>query len=289
MTELKNKEWIDHPKNPLIEPSKFELIIADPTVLPPDKSKNGLWNLFAHSIFGIYHYKSRDGLTWSRGRLIKIFGIRPFIYSENEHYYLFYEKLKFIVPMTKILHSNLEVIVSQDLENWSKPKIVLQTKFAWQGRNIGNPCLVKFGKNKYRLYFASGIKWMEDCYFPEPNLMGYADSKNILGPYETVEQPIGDIILRPVNRNYGFGLNWYKDELGRNRSRILEMKSSDGIEWKTKRILLNLEGNSWRRTFVYMMGFATYKKEKRMYYNARDGWLFGRERIGLSIFNTRKK
>ena len=54
--------WRDYSGNPLIEPPTSEGIIADPTFLTPETTPDGKWHLFAHSLQGIFHFLSADGL-----------------------------------------------------------------------------------------------------------------------------------------------------------------------------------------------------------------------------------
>ncbi len=64
VAELLALEWKEHEGNPLIAPLFPSPIIADPTFLPPQETPDGLWHLFAHSMLGIHHFTSRDGLEW---------------------------------------------------------------------------------------------------------------------------------------------------------------------------------------------------------------------------------
>ena len=53
-------------QNPVIKNPADSLVVADPSVITPDKSHDGRWHLFAHTFFGIYHYESADGTNYKQ-------------------------------------------------------------------------------------------------------------------------------------------------------------------------------------------------------------------------------
>ena len=61
-----NVKWEEFDKNPLIYPPFPSWFIADPTFLPPELTPDRQWHLFAHSILGINHFISSDGIAWKR-------------------------------------------------------------------------------------------------------------------------------------------------------------------------------------------------------------------------------
>lgn len=54
-------KWCEYKSNPVIYPPPLSPVIADPTFLPPNRTPDKRWHLFAHSIFGIHHFVSTDG------------------------------------------------------------------------------------------------------------------------------------------------------------------------------------------------------------------------------------
>lgn len=293
---IEELKWVDHPKNPLIQAPGREFIIADPTFLPPDKTPDGKWHLFAHSLLGIHHYVSNDGIEWAKRGPRLFGGMRPFLFIEGNVYVMFYER--FHNPW----NSEVAARTSSDLERWSDPIVLVVSTRRWQGaiaRNCSNPCLVKAG-DEYRLYFSAGIVWLPDCGFPEPRHIGLARSKNILGPYEKLPLPLISPVQSDWRRNMGagaikvianpYGSGWigfhngiYRDAQGRSRSSISLLSSEDGIDWKylsDKPIIEPTEG--WKRAFVYALDVRRCGDHWRLYYNARSGWFRGRECIGLA-------
>jgi len=291
--------FTDHPSNPLIDPPGWEWIIADPTFLPPCDTPDGKWHLFAHGLRGIRHYVSEDGIAWA-GRGERLFGgVRPFLYKEeNGKYLLFYERFRH--PW----RSEVSARTSTDLFNWSEPRTLLAPKYRWEGALMhtnGNPCLVR-AQSEYRLYFSAGSVWLPDCGFPEPRHIGVAVSGEPLGPYEKHPYPVIRRDKRDRWRNMGAGAikvipnpggaGWlgfnngiYADREGRSRSAIMLVESSDGYDWSygASEPVLAPEDSGWKKAFVYALDVRFCHNEWRLYYNARDGWLRGRERIGLAV------
>ncbi len=287
--------WVDHDANPLITPEPPEWIIADPTFIPPNESPDKKWHLFAHGILnGIYHFISDDGFKWKNTGYNLSSGLRPFLYKEGNVYYLLYEKM--FTP----LYGSIVLCKSSDLYNWADPKHILTPSLSWEGRisrRVGNPCLIK-NNTKYRLYYSAGTVFLWDSIIPEPRYIGIAEAANIEGPYEKNSNPIigpsknhkyrnigaGAIKVLQFNDLWvGFNNGIYKDRHGRSRSSILLLHSNDGLNWNDvfeRPIIYPTKG--WKSAFVYQLDVKRIDDEYRLYYNARDGWFRGSERIGLA-------
>src|SRR3990172_1862958 len=91
---MENIEWKDHEANPLIEAPGREWIIADPTFLPPEQTPDNKWHLFAHSLLGIHHYISDDGIAWQKHGKKLFGGMRPYLYVDEGRYILLNEQLR---------------------------------------------------------------------------------------------------------------------------------------------------------------------------------------------------
>ena len=294
--DLRRCVWKEHPDNPLISAPGREWIIADPSALMPADSPDGKFHLFAHSLRGIHHFISDDAARWQRIEGPLFPGLRPFIFKENG-YHLFYER--FVRPWQTVV----AVRSSQDLRTWSEPKTLLAPTFPWEGRLLrfnGNPCLVKLD-GRYRLYYSASWSWLKDCYFPEPRYIGAAESTDLFGPYEKRPIPIispsadvpwrnlgaGSIkVLPPAN-----GLPWlalsngiYVDAQGRSRSDIRLLESDDGLAWREAldHAVVSPEPG-WKKALVYAISITFHEDRALLYFNARDGWFRGSERIGLAI------
>ncbi|RJO65071.1 MAG: glycosyl hydrolase family 43 [Myxococcales bacterium] len=296
---LETLTWTDHPENPLIEPSKPDWMIADPSVVTPADSPDGRWHLFANGIIlGIQHFASDDGVHWTREGKRLFLGIRPYLFKENDVFFLFYEK------GASLNRSVIAVRKSRDLKAWSEPVTVLEPSLAWEGKGLrtnGNPCLVKH-QDRYRLYFSAGWVFLKDCLFLEPKYIGVAEADAIDGPYrkhpDFLIGPSHDPFFRNLGAGsmkvippdedgtwYAFNNGIYKDAAGKSRSEIHLLKSEDGYAWRvvSKQPLLAPTDSGWKRALVYAMHVVNYGGEWRMYYNARDGWFIGKERIGLAV------
>lgn len=300
------KSWKDYKGNPLIKPRPPDWIIADPTFVNNKNSPDGLWHLFAHSIIaGIRHFISSNGFDWIDSNHQSFSGMRPFLFNEDDKFYLFYEKL-----MTPFSSSRIEMRESSDLFEWSSPKIIIKPTMSWEGRapaTNSNPCIVKYG-DKYRLYYSAGSVFLKDCLFNEPKYIGVAESDKIDTTYQKLfNKPIiipnkshpfrnlgaGAIKVLFLKKRkiwLGFNNGIYIDNSSRTRSSILLLKSSDGLIWEDcfdKPIIFPTRG--WKRAFVYQLDVRKIEEDNEywLYYNSRDHWFFGVERIGLSILNTK--
>lgn len=255
----------------VIEPPFASPIVADPTFLTPNESTDNKFHLFAHSIWGIHHYVSNDGENWSHFKFVKSFSIRPFIYKENDMYYLFYEKLKFIIPLTTVYFSELQVISSTDLINWTKPKTILKPTLPWQGTSVCNPCVVK-EKNGFKLYYNANQKYFWECLFSEPEYSGVAVSKTIDGIYKNITQnPDKNIhhVLR-IRDNNIFETKWYQNKNGTSGAKVY-LNGKEFIK----------PDFGFKKCFVYVCDGKKIDYKMYVYFNARDGWFWGKEVVML--------
>jgi len=295
---LETLRWEDHPANPIIEPPSPEWMIADPTLLTPDDSPDQLWHMFANSLLGIHHYISSDGIKWTKQGKRLFGGLRPYVYKEHDHYFILYEKA--ISPRRTVIAMRK----SEDLIHWSDPTILIGPYLYWEGKGLctnGNPCLI-FYEGLFRLYYSAGWVFLRDCLFIEPKYIGVAVSESIFGPYYKRFTPLIGPSKDPYFRNLGagaikiippkgngkwYGLNngIYRDEKGKSRSAIFLLNSENGYQWNIalKNPILAPSDTGWKRALVYALDIVEYNNELRIYYNARDGWFKGRERIGVAF------
>ncbi len=299
-TIFDHTNWIDHPQNPIIKPSFPEWIIADPAVLTPQNSFDNRWHLFANSLLGIHHFVSLDGISWSmHRRLIKLFGVRPFIFIERGRYYLLFEKI--ITPHSPFHYDSLiQLSHSSDLHHWSKPITILKPDLPWHKTtntkgNIGNPCLIKI-KNTYHLYYSAGLKYLEDCKYSEPAALGLAKSDHIFGPYTHKPNPI-DSVKPGSEWTSAMRVTTSKNHLISIQTRIIPKsasnpkstgylrlaKSKDGITWKEIPTPVVFPNRPWKKGLVYAADIVRHADSFRIYYNARSGRAFGKESIGVAI------
>lgn len=298
-------DWVEHPDNPLIEPAEGDWLIGDPTVLKPDESVNGLWNMWAYGFLGIHHLTSSDGIVWEMkpGAMFGLGVVRPFVYADTAGddtvYYLFVEKYE---GMTT---SAMYYATSFDLENWTDLQVLLAPELDWEMEPnpvLGNPYLT-FCEDQglYRMYYSAGNVYIPECDFYEPRHIGVATASDIAGPWTKRSEPIvspsesdplmnmgaGSIKLldekigsRFVALNNGI----YQDAEGYSRSAIEVLSSVDGIVWEDVcGGPVVAPGEGWKNAFVYAFDTVRDGDTIRMYFNARDDWADGVERIGMAV------
>jgi len=296
-----NCDWREEPANPLIGPVGRGWMMADPTVLLPDESPDGRWHLLANSIPPKLHeFVSDDGVKWEHIRSFARGAMRPYLRRFGERYHLFYEDVQWWLPLrSRIVHR-----VSEDLITWSQPLEVLSPTFSWHGkvnRNVGNPSVVRW-REQYLLFYSAGTVFLKDCGFVEPRHIGVARARSLHGPWVPDSEPIlspqkddplrnlgaGSMKVLPDLANgimWGFNNGIYRDEEGHSRSAIALLSSEDGRDWKgldAAPILGPEEG--WKKALVYALDVRkTDENQLHLYFNARDGWVRGKERIGLAV------
>jgi hypothetical protein len=301
LDELLALEWREHPANPLIRPPFPSPIIADPAVAPPARSPDWRWHLFAHSLLGIHHFTSADGIGWTRrpGIVVRS-ALRAFLFHDRGRHHLLYEKTRLFLPMV-LWSSRIEVRTSEDLVHWSAPRVLLRPCLSWHARGrsraVGNPCLVAHGGG-YRLYYSAGLVRLADCGFDEPCHIGVADGPTPLGPFT----PHGEPLLSPraddPHANLGAGAlkvvvaadgflgvqnGIYRDADGASRSAVRLLTSSDGLRFTVRGEPFLRPDAGWKRSHVYAVDLCRVGDTVHLYFNARDDWHWtrGREAIGL--------
>ncbi|MBU43094.1 MAG: glycosyl hydrolase family 43 [Spirochaetaceae bacterium] len=204
--------WSD-PGTALIEPPSASPVVADPSVLLPQESPNGLYQLFAHTIWGLHRFESEDGATWNHRGLVVRFGMRPFIRGFDGLYYLYYERYPpFLMPLSWLplpWRSRIEVRTSRDLLRWSSPRTCIKPHLPWhkafkKSASVSNPCVVPF-QSGYRMYYSASLVFVPDCGFSEPAYIGIAESDRPEGPWKCMEKPVLSPDPELPGRNMGCG------------------------------------------------------------------------------------
>lgn len=295
--------WEDYAGNPIIFPRQGQPIIGDPTFLPPDETPDGKWHLYAYALDGIDHFASTDGLAWERIEQ-SLFGdlhLRPYLFKADGRYVIALEALD--TP----LHSTIELRFSDDLKSWSDPTTILEPTFAWERsiqQTTGNPFLIRID-GRWRLYYSAGTVFLHDSIYFEPKYLGLAYADDLTGPYVKQSEPymspdpgdpylnlgMGSFKMLPEQvdgRWIAFNNTMYEDAEGNSRSAIRMLVSDDALTWEDacpEPILKPTTG--WRRAYVYAFDARRVGDELWLYYNARDGWFEGKERIGLARLKLR--
>jgi len=316
LENIKSIVWSDYSENYLIDHPALSPVLADPTFTFPDNSPDGRWHLFAHSVWGIQHFVSGDGVKWKGTGIAVANAMRPYLYYEAGVYYLFYEKYP---PLALILsaikgrkwYSEIAFSRSTDLKRWSAPETLIKPELAWHtadgNRSVSNPCLIKRG-DAYWLYYSASLVYIPDCGFNEPDSIALARSAHPEGPYELMNKPLIEVnksdswcnlscgsikVIKCDDGSAGFENGIYWDESKKQSgSAIIVLKSPDGIKWERllqEPVLRPTSG--WRRSHIYACDVRYHRPEEKwyMYYNARNGWPVseGQERIGLLVGKSR--
>jgi len=299
--------WRDHPANPLIAPRFPRWMIADPTVLCPHETPDGRWRLYANTIPPrLVEHVSDDGVHWRATRTLCPGAMRPYLRRIGGVYYLTYEDVTRWLP----LRSRIVQRRSTDLVAWSEPRVLLEPCLPWHGRRArtcSNPCVVDTGR-EWWLVYSAGIVWLRDCLFVEPRYIGVARGPGPQGPFTPDPEPLiapdpadphrrlgaGALRLLPeagpasaAGSLWGLTNGITRDDQGRSRSAVhLVRVGPEARAWApaADAPLLTPEPQGWKRALVYALAArVTAPDELRVWYNARDGWFWGTERIGLAV------
>ncbi|HRZ88500.1 MAG TPA: hypothetical protein P5117_03350, partial [Spirochaetia bacterium] len=163
-------------EGPLIEPPRLSPIVADPSFLFPEETPGGVWELFAHSAWGIHRYTSPDGARWTERGIAVHNAMRPFVRRldgeglcpdegpatgsgrrgaaptaagpagkpASSRFGLYYESYPpLALPLTALpfrrrWRSRIAVAVSSDLERWSPGRTLVSPLLPWmRDRSLG--------------------------------------------------------------------------------------------------------------------------------------------------------
>ena len=309
--EFNKIEFQLYENNPIIKYFGVSTIAADPSVLTQDSSHDKKWHLFLHAWLGVYHFISEDGINWEKDKKIANRAMRPNIKYIDGVYYLYYERTdRLLKKITTFVgakwFSEIFLTTSSDLINWSKPKKIIENSKDYHkcklGVAISNPFLINIeGKN--RLYYSSGLTYIEDCKFCEPTYISYAESDNLTDNFVSIDKPIlspdkdseflnlccGCIKVYKLKDCFIAMQNGiYKGKDNKIHSTIILLKSDDGINFTYVKTFLEPQmcgDNNWMAQYVYACDLVKYNDKFYLYFNARDvnDTLKGRESIGVYI------
>lgn len=293
-------------KNPVLKYTLPSLVVADPSILTPDKTPDKKWHLFAHTFFGVYHYASDDGISFTKLRRIADRAMRPDINVLDGEYYLYFERTR--APILNALNSvgvkwlsEIYMCKSTDLKVWSVPERVIAHTRDYEasktGIAISNPFLIK-KDGKFRMYYSCGQTFIKDCGFSEPTHISFAESESPCGGFVSREEPIispdksskylnlcsGCIKVYRLKDCYIGLQNGIFEENGKSHSAIMLLKSDDGVQFDfVKPLVVPEKKYPWMAQFVYACCMTYYEGRLRIYFNARNtaDIIRGRESIGF--------
>lgn len=310
VSQIINADFRISESSPVLRPWGLSLVVADPSVLTPEISHDGKWHMFFHTTFGIYHSVSNDGIAFAKAEKIADRAMRPNINLIDGKYYLFYERTRPLIANALNLvnavrwKSEIYVIESSDLKNWTEPKPVITNTREYEksnrGMSISNPYLVQEnGIN--RLYYSCGLTYIKDCGFCEPTHISYAESEKLTDGYVSAKKPIispdrnnpylnlcsGCLKVYRLSDGYIGIQNGIYEKDGKSHSAIILLTSSDGLNFEFAKMLVEpavVDGKNWMKQFVYASHLVRHGNILRLYFNARDtaNPILGRECIGFA-------
>lgn len=302
--------WDWDPRSPVLGPPFPSPILADPTFLPPEASPDRSWHLWAHSLFGLHHHVSQDGVSWTRRETVARNALRAQIVdlgpSSSPRYRLLYERTRAFIPFGMKWRSWIESRSGDDLRTWSAPQVLLHPTRPWhqdpaQGDAVSNPCLVADPDGGWRLYYSAGLVRVPDCGFNEPAYVGVATGPSPDGPFREGPDPL--LAPDPTDRwgNLGAGAvevltvrdGWvaFQNAIGwdeptsTSSSAIRVLTSPDGLTWAvTGEPILAPTGHGWAASHVYALDVRDTATGIRLYANGRTAahWTRGRESVGMA-------
>ena len=308
--QLLDAEFRVSEDSPVLKPFDGGFVVADPSLLTPDKCHDKKWHMFFHTTFGVYHAESHDGIDFSKKQKILNRAMRPNINYIDGTYYLFYERTRSLfmnaLNVINLARWNSEIYVteSKDLLNWSEPHPVLTNTKDFEaspyGTSLSNPFLIQ-EENKNRLYYSCGMTYIDDCKFCEPTHINYAESENITSGYISASSPLispdknnpylnlcsGCLKVYKLKDGYVGIQNGIYEKDKKSHSAIFLMTSPDGLDFTFQKMLIEpmvIDGKEWMKQFVYASHLVKHGNTLRLYFNARNisNPLLGRECIGFA-------
>jgi len=306
--------WRELPENPLISYSDDpNEAIGDPQVLLPGEHDE-LWHMFFHGYLGhqsgcydaFFHYTSPDGVRWGRVNLWERWGVgQNSMFRHGDRWVMYFTHHSPEIR-ARGFNSVVSAKTTRDFVHWSDEieLIAPETPLEREGRNLEsrNPCMVRLPNGRYRLYYSAGTVYLEDCGYCEPKYIFCAESDSPLGPFERIGGPLIAPEAALPFRNHGAGAikvyGWgdgylafynpiYIDAHGASRSEIRLLASDDGLAWTEAPCnpVIVPAGDGWRSAIVYQLDAVCWGGQIRMYFNARDAWRGGVERIGCCVMD----
>lgn len=309
------KRWKDIPENPLIDPAGYglpELVIGDPQILTPgefDHQWHAFYHGFSHDDKGwhtwFFHSVSDDGLRWKEVfREEGEVGIQ-YLFSDGSQWIQYYTATTAAFAgkeFRKKYHTIIRARTTTDFVHWSEPVDLIYPDLPKEREGSGiearNPCVIRLPDGRYRMYYSGGMVYLKDAGYGEPKYIFCAESDNPLGPFVKKEEPV----LAPdpdlPYRNYGCGgfkvfgykngyMAFYNpiyiDNEEKSRSEIRMLTSKDGLQWEEadcNPVVKPDPDIPWRSAIIYQLDVVNWKNSLLMYFNAREGWRGGAERIG---------
>lgn len=288
ISTLIDSSWYIYSDEPVISGSFYKQRLSDPEVLTPEESPDGRWHMFAHSWVGVEHFVSNSGFDWKPMKLVVVRGQSPFIYKQDQSYYLFYETHDRDYQgrkRRKNRASRISVMKSNDLAMWTTPEVVLESKDVPCASDFSQPRVsrpqVIFNEGKYFLYFGSSEVKMYDSKQKAAAYFCLATSDNLMGPYKVEAKPI--ISIEPDGRFNNLAVGSVKvlpcldalaaiqstfifdEKQGKSRSVLILLSSKDGRSFKFERVLMESPEKGWASGYISCAEVIRIENEQSWY------------------------
>ena len=308
LNDLKNADFVLPEGNPILRPFDRSFVVADPSLLTPEMCHDGKWHMFFHTNFGVYHFDSPDGISFSNAGKVCSRAMRPNINFIDGRYYLFYERTRPLIANALNVagladwYSEIYCRESEDLYVFGDEyPVICHTKDFEASKKcvaLSNPFLIH-EDGVFRLWYSCGQTYIKDCGFSEPTYINYAESDRVSSGYVTNDSPVispdpenpylnlcsGCIKIYRLKDGYAALQNGIYEKDGKSHSAIILLSSQDGVSFTHEKILVEpgmYENADWMKQYVYASHMVKYGGEIRIYFNARNmsDMLRGRECIG---------
>lgn len=309
------KKWKDLPENPLIDPAGYglpELVIGDPQILTPgefDTQWHAFYHGFSHDQKGwhtwFFHSVSEDGLRWKEvSREEGEVGIQ-YLFCDGNRWIQYYTATTAAIgnsELKKKYNTIIRARTTTDFVHWSESVDLIMPELPKEREGSGiearNPCVIQLPDGRYRMYYSAGMVFLKDAGYGEPKYIFCAEADDPLGPFIKKEEPVLSPDIDLPYRNYGCGgfkvfgykngyIAFYNpiyiDSEEKSRSEIRMLTSKDGLQWNEADCnpIVRPDPNiPWRSAIIYQLDVVPWKGALLMYFNAREGWRGGAERIG---------
>lgn len=309
------ERWKEVPENPLIDPEGYglpELVIGDPQIITPgefDDQWHAFYHGFSHDEKGwhtwFFRSVSEDGLKWKEVfREEGEVGIQ-YMFADGDRWIQYYTATTHMMDdkeLRKKYGTIIRARTTTDFETWSEPVDLIYPELPLEregpSKEARNPCVVKLPDGRYRMYYSAGMVHLEDAGYGEPKYIFVAEADSPMGPFVKREEPVlapdPSIPFRNHGcggfKAFGYGDGFvafynpiYIDHENKSRSEIRMLVSKDGLQWKdafNEPIVKPDSTIAWRSAIIYQLDVVPWKDALWMYFNAREGWRGGAERIG---------
>jgi len=253
-----------------------------------------------------FHWVSPDGVRWEEEKRWERQGIgMQCMFRDGDRWIMYYTHHSPEHRKSHGAETIISAMTTTDFINWSQPvPLILPDAPMEQEHNpvTRNPCMIRLPDGRYRLYYSASHVYLEDCGYCEPKYIFCAESGNPLGPFVKTGEPLIAPDRALPYRNHGAGAikvyGWndgylafynpiYIDAQGKSRSEIRMLASDDGLVWTETPCnpVITPAGGGWRSAIVYQLDAVYWDNQLRLYFNARDAWRGGVERIGCCVLD----